>query len=269
MELKPKHVIALTVFFAVTAVGLLVTSFATDHWVSSSPYRVADPSENITSADVNTGNSSFGLFNGQQSLKYQTGSRSFPLVVVCNASESVCAYIFMRSGAVGRDKLTELIAGYRGTNGSAKGHTQIEYGLFSFPIWLTTIVALSLSIVMGLVTIGFTIFNVFGRPIETITGPLGLYLWNLLSLLFTVLTLALFGALFGTQLSDNFLMFDDYGIGWHSRGQSQLDWSYFLMLGAAAAFVANSGLLFLSGQSIRCNYVRSGEKELDNGMILY
>ena len=61
------------------------------------------------------------------------------------------------------------------------GLEQIKYGLFSFPLWVCTIVFLSLSIVMGLVTIGFSIFNIFGRPIETITGPMGLYLWNGLS----------------------------------------------------------------------------------------
>ena len=61
------------------------------------------------------------------------------------------------------------------------GFEQINYGLFSFPLWVCTIVFLSLSIVMGLVTIGFSVFNVFGRPIETITGPMGLYLWNGLS----------------------------------------------------------------------------------------
>jgi hypothetical protein len=61
------------------------------------------------------------------------------------------------------------------------GYSQIEYGLFSFPLWVSTIVALSLAIVFGLVTIGFSVFNVFGRPIETITGPMGLYLWNFLA----------------------------------------------------------------------------------------
>jgi hypothetical protein len=80
MESKQKQLIALTVFFAVAGVGLLVAAFATDYWVTSSPYRNLDPAENnVTTGDV-TGNSSFGLFNGQQSLRYITGSRSFPLL---------------------------------------------------------------------------------------------------------------------------------------------------------------------------------------------
>ena len=79
MESKQKHFIVLTVAFAVIGVGLLVTSFATDNWVTANPQQ---STLNATAADagINTGNSSFGLFNGKQSLKYQTGSRSYPLV---------------------------------------------------------------------------------------------------------------------------------------------------------------------------------------------
>ena len=53
-----------------------------------------------------------------------------------------------------------------------------ELGLFNFGLWLSTIVFASLSIVLGLVALGFTLLNFFTKPIETITGPIGLYLWN-------------------------------------------------------------------------------------------
>ena len=89
------------------------------------------------------------------------------------------------------------------------------------------------------------------------------------SVLMTVMTLALFGALYSLQLSKNFMMFDDYKIGWRSEGHTNLDFSYFLIIGAAVAFVINFGLLCLSGQSLNCSYAGSGEKEVDNGMILY
>jgi hypothetical protein len=87
--------------------------------------------------------------------------------------------------------------------------------------------------------------------------------------LLTVITLALFGGLFATELSENFLMLDDYIIGWRSKDKSNLSWSYFLVVGAAGAFVLNFILLFLSGQAISCNYASSGEKEVDNSMILF
>lgn len=79
MEPKQKHFIVLTVAFAVIGVGLLVTSFATDNWVTARPQQ-STRNATAADADINTGNSSFGLFNGKQSLKYQTGPRSYPLV---------------------------------------------------------------------------------------------------------------------------------------------------------------------------------------------
>ncbi|XP_076461170.1 clarin-3-like [Babylonia areolata] len=267
MESKQKIFVGLTVTLSVIGVGLLVAAFATDKWVSASPYRDTDNSTVREGQDINTGNSSFGLFNGQQSLNYGTGARPYSLSVACEASEGVCVYVFMRPGTEAMKKLEDLIARYKKSN--ATGYSQIQHGLFSFPLWVCTIVFLSLSIVMGLVAIGFAIFNIAGRPIETITGPMGLYVWNGLSLLFTTVTLAVFGGLFGTQLSENFMMVDDYEIGWRSKGHTDLDYSFYFIVGAAGAFLLNIILLCVSGQSVSCSYWGSGEKEVDNGMILY
>lgn len=53
-----------------------------------------------------------------------------------------------------------------------------KYGLFPFSLWVLVILMEALGIIWGLVFIGFAIFNICGKPIETITGPLGLYLWK-------------------------------------------------------------------------------------------
>lgn len=266
MEGRKKQFIGLTVCLAVIGVALLVTAFATDNWVTSSPFRTENAS--TVSETTNTGNSTFGLFNGHQILDYGTARRDLDLKVACDASEGWCVYVFMRQGFDAKDKLQDLIKDYKNSTASS-GHERVDFGLFSFPLWVCVVIALSLSIVMGLVTLGFSIFNVFGRPIETITGPIGLYLWNFLALFFTVVTLALFGALFGFELSKNFLMFDDVKIGWVSEGRTYLSYSFYLVLGAAGAFILNFILLSLSGQALSCSYARSGEKEIDNGMILY
>ena len=80
MESKQRRFVGLTVAFAMIGVGLLVTAFATDNWVSASPHLGTDNTTAAGGQGYNTGSSSFGLFNGKQWLKYQTGSRSFPLV---------------------------------------------------------------------------------------------------------------------------------------------------------------------------------------------
>ncbi len=69
-----------------------------------------------------------------------------------------------------------------------------EHGMFNFAVWVSTIVVLILAIVWGLVSMGFSILNASTRPIETITGPVGLYLWNGLAgkFLFFVLLFSLY-----------------------------------------------------------------------------
>ena len=56
-----------------------------------------------------------------------------------------------------------------------------QYGIFGIGYWVGVLVMFSFGIIWGLVSIGFTVFNIFGKPIETISGPLGLYVWNLLA----------------------------------------------------------------------------------------
>ena len=53
-----------------------------------------------------------------------------------------------------------------------------DSGMFNFALWVCTIVFASLSIVWGLIAMAFAAVNAGTRPIETMTGPMGLYLWN-------------------------------------------------------------------------------------------
>lgn len=49
----------------------------------------------------------------------------------------------------------------------------------NYKLWIADVVVLSMAIAWGLLTIGFTFYNLFGKPIETLTGPFGLYVWNI------------------------------------------------------------------------------------------
>ena len=53
-----------------------------------------------------------------------------------------------------------------------------DAGLFTFGLWVAVLVLASLTIVWGLVSVAFALFNATSRPVETLTGPMGLYLWN-------------------------------------------------------------------------------------------
>ncbi|XP_041368265.1 clarin-3-like isoform X2 [Gigantopelta aegis] len=226
-----KMFITLTFVFGLFGVALMIAAFATDHWIKSAPERQESNQMNETSGGSptkNKGNINFGLFRGHRVLDYGSGGR---LKII---------------------KVKELI----------------DFGLFSFGLWVSTIVTLALGVVWGLVSIMFAIFNIFGKPIETITGPAGLYLWNGLALIFSLLACLLYVGLFVSGIQKNILPKEDVDIGWTSEGRTYLDYSFYLVVGAAGSFLFSVIVLMFSGLQLSCSYSSASEKEVD-GMILY
>ncbi|XP_067657416.1 clarin-3-like isoform X2 [Haliotis asinina] len=273
MEQKKKNAMAVTLVFGILGVSLIIASFATDHWVKSSPVlkRSTQTPGNDTdgSATKYTGNITFGLFRGYRVLDYGIGPRPQDINVVCSGSDGVCAWSNSSDSAKRTDYIKRVIKLVNNVkiNGTVKD--LIEYGLFNFGLWVSTIVMLALGIVWGLVSLGFTAFNVVGKPIETITGPAGLYLWNGLAGTFSLLGALLYVGLFTKDLATNVLPKDDVDIGWDSNDRTQLDYSFFFVVGAVLSFFVSNIILVVSGQKLSCSYNRAAEKELDNGMILY
>ena len=89
-------------------------------------------------------------------------------------------------------------------------------------------------------------------------------------MLFTVSGVGVYTALYFTQLKKNILTQTSQASSLTSYDLTDLDLSYFLVVGAAGSWVVNLLVLAVAGQRLcRCGYFRSGEKEVDNGMILY
>ncbi|XP_005094092.2 uncharacterized protein LOC101854007 [Aplysia californica] len=261
MVFAHRRAMGVSLFIAVIGVGLIVAAFSTDHWVISHP--VGKEAENASEFLNHTGGEvSFGLFSGSSRLNYALGVRPVNLLIKCDTSENVCAY-------EGTDSLADMIRGYKNQSDTGSAHKSEEwFGLFSFPLYVTSLVMLVLALVSGLVTIGFTVFNVFGRPIETITGPSGLFVWNTLSLLFVLVGIGVYLGLFLSQLKKNVLT-EGQNNSLTSEDRSDLDYSFYMVVGSAGAFFQNLILLAISGKKFSCSYSSSGEKEVDNGMILY
>lgn len=252
----------MTIILAVAAIVLVVTSLATENWVESAPVR------KNASAEENSKNNeaSFGLFKGKKILDFSFAPRPRKIAITCLASKSVCAYISEEDlpasvGAI--DFLTRLMS-----NKSADVSLH-EYGLFSYGLWVSTIVSAAVSMVFGLVAIGFAVFNMFGKPIETITGPLGLYLWNGLGFLFSLIEVVIFLVLFLTSLSKNFLVIDTDRNTFDVEGHTNLGYSFFLLVGATVLYLVNIILLLCTGYKLKCSFSSEAEKVVDNGMILY
>jgi len=79
----------------------------------------------------------------------------------------------------------------------------------------------------------------------------------------------MFLALFLTNLKCNVFLSDEFS-KFDFKDHTNLNYSFYLVPGAAAVFLLNVITLFMSGYKFRCSIFSSeAEKVVDNGMILY
>ncbi|XP_056006526.1 clarin-1-like isoform X2 [Ostrea edulis] len=208
-------------------------------------------------------NSTFGLFYGSRSIDYGNGIRKQNITVVCDSSYCL---LFNSSSisnsSVRRDKLKDIVNIYNNQTGEL-----YQYGLFPFSLWVVVIIMSAVGMIWALVYIGFAIFNICGKPIETITGPLGLYLWKGLALLFSLLGMVVYLVLFFQYYKEGLMPWEDQLDDFVS--DADLDFSFYMLMAAFIIFLLNLGFLFLSGIKFSCGFTREAEKVMDNGIILY
>lgn len=271
MALSHRRLIGFSAFVGIIGVGLIVAAFATDYWITSSPVSVNNgtffPNATGGSPTGHTANITFGLFTGLKKMDFGLGIRDSNLMIKC--AQGACIYAGSGKEEIETpdQQLATMLGQYKNLSNNDDKSME-HYGLFSFPLYVAVIVMLVLAIVWGLVAIGFAAFNVFGRPIETITGPTGLYLWNILACIFALTSIGCYLGLYFTQLKVNILSLKDQD-AFSSKDHTFLDMSFYFVVGAAGAFLINQFILCASGQKCSCDYRGSGEKEVDSGMILY
>ncbi|KAL3864019.1 hypothetical protein ACJMK2_005731 [Sinanodonta woodiana] len=267
MTAGKKKLIIFTIVPAIASVALISAALGTNYWVISSPKsKKYTSSSNITNANENSVN--FGLFNGHKTLDFGNGPRVTNIKVACVAAESVCAWLSDNDIKAsiyksGDDLIYQLLQDHKNKTGEL-----YEVGLFSYGMWISTIVMAALGIAFGLISVGFAIFNAVGKPIETITGPMGLYLWNGMAFFFTFLAMVLYLALFFTTYKKNFLYLLDND-AFKVEATTNLGYSFFLLVIATVLYLINIIILFLSGYKLRCKFGSEAEKVVDNGIILF
>jgi len=159
---------------------------------------------NIT--QQSSGNINFGLFNGKKVLNSGLGDRT---------------YIF---------KVTTL------------KQTEPEFMLFG--LWVATIAMMAAAILFVLVAAMFAILNTATNPVETITGVVGLYVWNGIAMFFELLVLILWGIQFHKKLSHSVLWREELVQQWSSDGLASLGYSYWLVFVAFILHVVNMAILW-------------------------
>ncbi|KAH3708228.1 clarin-3-like isoform X1 [Dreissena polymorpha] len=260
MDKQKKTLIVLTAFLACGGILLTVVSLATDKWVESNPKLGTHANNSDPHSEAN-----FGLFKGNRIKEVLSISKS-TIKVVCSASDGVCVLWPEEGRAVEENTADEYIT--KTLKNMTANEPLWQSGLFNFGYYVTIIICAALSMVFGIISIGFAVFNICGKPIETITGPCGLYVWNGFAFLFSILEMAMFLALFFTNLKENCFLKGEWE-KFSFREYTNLGFSFYLIPGAAALYFLNVVCMFCSGYKLKCSFSDEAEKVVDNGMILY
>ncbi|XP_060078569.1 clarin-2-like [Ylistrum balloti] len=272
-----KGFVGLTIFVSLAAIGLVVAAFVTENWVSAFAQKTNNTFIRNATVDTDgtlkfTGNITFGLFSGTRYVNYGVGARKQTIEVVCDGSAGYCV-LYNTTTLEKRKKLEMVIDDYNNASAvlaqSSVKDELYEFGLFPYGFWVATIVLSSLGMAWGLVSIGFSIFNIVGKPIETITGPMGLYLWNGLALLFSALGMVMYLVLFFRYYNYNVLPLEDRLADFTTKDNANLAYSFYLLVTATGLYFINLFLLMFSGVRLKCGFTREADKVIDNGIILY
>ncbi|XP_069140350.1 clarin-2-like isoform X2 [Argopecten irradians] len=230
-----KGFVGVTIFLSLAAIGLVVGAFVTENWISAYAQKTNNTLTRNATVGTDgtlkfTGNITFGLFAGTRLMNYGVGARRQSIEV--------------------KEEL-------------------YEFGMFPYGLWVSTIVLSSLGMAWGLVCIGFSIFNIVGKPIETITGPMGLYLWNFLAFLFSVLGMVMYLVLYFQYYAHNVLPLEDRIAQFSTEDNANLSYSFYLLVAATGLYLINIVILMFSGVRLKCGFTREADKVMDNGIILY
>ncbi|KAL4231692.1 equilibrioception [Mactra antiquata] len=258
MEQQQKVLTALTFVFSLIAIVFTVVSLGTDNWVESTPRLIQNGTERDSYSKFN-----FGLFKGHRDINYGNGARSSELSVVCEPSHGVCV-VYGNSGQealTAEDYIAEKMS-------NRTDEALYKLGLVNYGLWVTPIICAAVSMVFGFISMGFAVFNICGKPIETITGPMGLYLWNGIAFIFALLDMIVYLALFLSTWKKNFLLQSDID-KFSIEDYTDPGYSFYLVPGAVVLYMMNIILLICSGYKFRCSFRSEAEKVVDNGVILY
>ncbi|XP_038064825.1 clarin-2-like [Patiria miniata] len=112
---------------------------------------------------------------------------------------------------------------------------------------IAVFVFLTIAIIFALVSTIFGLVNTLTVPIETIHGPMGLYLWNAIGAVGSLLAWLLYLILYLTQLTTNVLTTEDMAPPNNFRTTSvSFGYSYWLVLASFILFLLNLLFVFLA-----------------------
>jgi len=266
MVKKTQWILLFTTFVvSICSLIFVIVAFSLDKWIQ------AEAEAENSGFNVNS-QIHYGLFSGYLTrFIFPTSPTYHKLTITCLYEEKACIYSCQSTTDLRKDELRRILAGtgllacpnaprnfersasqiFTQTNYSVQT-TQRQYSenfaddVIDPGLWLTTIIFLSVTAAFSLFSALMALVNIAFNPIEPVLSVFGLYIWNGIASGSTLMTLILWGALFGSTLSQNIAITDTLAFEflYNSNGLAQLGLCYWLLFIPLVFHASNIGLLY-------------------------
>lgn len=197
------------------SLATLIVAFCTPYWIiSEASERTAYKNSDIQ----------YGLFAGSVTQNFLVSPVSYDLTVICLYEHNVCMYSCQKEEAKRESEALALLDGkkpeecpissakiHQSTNqvkAITSGRAASKEDFINAGLWLTTVIFLGIATAFAGASASFAIINVLFNPVEPVFSVFGLYIWNGIVIGATVLTMIMWGALYGSHLSENIAITD-------------------------------------------------------------
>lgn len=231
------------------SLAALIVSFCTPYWVTSQAFEQSA----YKNSDVY-----YGLFAGFLTSNFLVSPVFYDLTVICLYEHNVCAYSCQKEETLREAELLAMLNGQATpecplsntriitpTNKIVNAKATPREEFINAGLWLTTVIFLGVACAFAGASASFSIINVLFNPVEPIFSVFGLYIWNGVVIGAVLLTMILWGALFGSTLSDNIGITDTLTsqAPYSSKGLAALGASYWILFLPMIFHGCNVGLL--------------------------
>jgi hypothetical protein len=252
---KFNNLIFLTILGSILSIVVLGASVGTNNWYESK--AVSTGSDIITETTIQ-----YGLFAGSKDVSIDSQNpRPYDLKVVCNPQENACMFSCGWNSENRRSDLDSFLGGgsIRDTEfcinnippsalsedrlNDATPLPEIDKSLFlNFALWLMTLIFLFGGILFSVVAGTLALYNTYRAPSQTILSVDGIYIWNGLSAVCSLMVMILWGVAFSIGLKKNSAVSQTLSEQWETRS-SKLGYSFWIIILAELLCLANIGIL--------------------------
>ncbi|KAF5284308.1 hypothetical protein FQA39_LY04601 [Lamprigera yunnana] len=244
-----KSILSSHCFVSGIALVFSIISLGTDQWVlAEGKFETNDGPSKIN----------YGLFSGtyKQNLG---GIFYYEIYATCLGSKNVCAYLCTSTKEERKKELQALYNNvptpFRCPNVPRANQFQIQPEMknvkqdnrtfLNFGLHLSTMIFLVISAFSGLVATVLSIWNTAGNPIITIFSIYGVFACNIIALVFSTLTLIMWGTLFAAYIIHNVGIYYTITGDLQMYGSTTLGYSYWLNIPSTCLYGTSIILLYL------------------------